>query len=228
MGWQLFPTGIGWRSFDRTMEEGLFRCPNLRCIPTSEDGHRYRLRSARNWATVLFVPLIPLNRTGWFVQCRECRSALPVDVLGGNGHVVPVGTSRNGATDPDVLYDLGGWDPMQVAEVRDELAVRAVAYKIEEPAWLVVDKRHESLVDNLVAAITGEAASTLDAAPSELEYLTADWNPSHTRRIMAALAEAGVQAYFDDGALVVPRSAEAIVDEVVEHVTGDVAVYSDP
>lgn len=81
MGWQLFPTGIGWREFSVTKEEGSFGCPNARCRGRATATQQYRLRRARNWFTVLFVPVLPLNGRGFYVECRHCKSIFSVDVL---------------------------------------------------------------------------------------------------------------------------------------------------
>lgn len=81
MGWQLFPTGIGWRDFSVTQSEGTFSCPNNECRGQSAGIQQYRLRRARNWFTVLFIPLIPLNEIGVYVECRHCKSVFNVGVL---------------------------------------------------------------------------------------------------------------------------------------------------
>lgn len=81
MGWQLVPVGIGWRSFDKTLEEGRFSCENPRCKGRVEPTQPYRLRRSRNWFTVLFIPIIPLNMKGVYVECRSCKSIFHAAVL---------------------------------------------------------------------------------------------------------------------------------------------------
>lgn len=83
MGWQLFPTGVGWREFRSTPSSGQFTCPNGRCKSAGQLT-QYAHKSGRNWFTVLFIPLIPLNRTGEWVKCKRCKSIYPLHVLDGN------------------------------------------------------------------------------------------------------------------------------------------------
>ena len=92
MGWQLFPTGVGWREFSRTRSTGTFRCPNDRCKGHRQEEQQYRHREARNWATVLFLPVIPLNRRGHYIECRHCKSTMPVSVLDRSGAVASATT----------------------------------------------------------------------------------------------------------------------------------------
>lgn len=216
MGWQLFPTGIGWRSFDRTVEEGTFRCPNVRCGPGSDPPQRYRLRSGRNWVTILFIPVIPLNRTGSYVQCRKCKSALPVSVL--DRTVPPLAADRG---DPEVVYDLGDWSQPEVEKLQNQLVERDVSFLMESSTELAVDKRHEALVDALVVEITGSPSRPANSADREIVYATGTWSSQQLAEISAELSRDGVAFHFDDGALVVDQVHEATVDELVERVTGE-------
>ena len=59
----------------RAIGQGMFHCQ--RC---GGDRH-YRRRSGRRWFHVLFIPLIPLARTGEHVLCGTCRTAYRVQVL---------------------------------------------------------------------------------------------------------------------------------------------------
>lgn len=81
MGFQLFPSGIGWRDFSRTVDEGTFECANPRCKGKAHDLQHYRHRRARNWVTLFFVPVIPLNVCGDYVECRSCKSIFDTQVL---------------------------------------------------------------------------------------------------------------------------------------------------
>ncbi len=81
MGWQLVPTGIGWRAFNKTLKEGRFDCDNPRCNGRVEATQPYRMRRSKNWFTVLFIPIIPLNVKGVYVECRACKSIFHVSVL---------------------------------------------------------------------------------------------------------------------------------------------------
>lgn len=66
----------GLRIVYRTIGLGVFFC--RRC----GGDRKYRQRSGRRFATVFFVPLIPLARTGEHVQCLSCKTRYVTEVLG--------------------------------------------------------------------------------------------------------------------------------------------------
>ncbi len=66
---------FGLSVFFRTVDEGIFHCPNC-------GGDRgYRLRAGRRWFTLFFVPVIPLARLGEAVECNSCRTRFNKAVL---------------------------------------------------------------------------------------------------------------------------------------------------
>ncbi|XRQ03451.1 hypothetical protein ACN3XK_43545 [Actinomadura welshii] len=66
---------FGLTAVSRTVGEGTFHCPQC-------GGDRaFRRRAGRRWFSAFFVPLIPLWRLGEAVECRTCRSRLPVAAL---------------------------------------------------------------------------------------------------------------------------------------------------
>jgi tellurite resistance protein len=66
---------FGWRSRSHTIGAGRFFCPR-------EGGDRdYEHKEAKRWFTLFFIPLIPLNRLGDYVECTSCRSTFYTSVL---------------------------------------------------------------------------------------------------------------------------------------------------
>jgi hypothetical protein len=66
---------FGLRVYFRTIGEGTFHCQ--RC-----GGDRpYRLRAGRRWIHLFFIPVIPLEKVGEFVQCTQCGTRYAVGVL---------------------------------------------------------------------------------------------------------------------------------------------------
>lgn len=66
---------FGWRSRAHTIGSGQFYCPR-------EGGDRgYEHKEARRWFTLFFIPLIPLNRLGDYVECTGCKSTYYTSVL---------------------------------------------------------------------------------------------------------------------------------------------------
>jgi hypothetical protein len=66
---------LGSRVYYRTIANGVFHCE--RC-----GGDRpYRHRSGRRWAQVLWLPVVPLARTGEHLRCAICRTCYRVELL---------------------------------------------------------------------------------------------------------------------------------------------------
>jgi hypothetical protein len=59
----------------RTLGRGVFFC--RRCGGDRE----YRHRAGRRYATIFFIPLVPLARTGEHVQCLACKTRYVSEVL---------------------------------------------------------------------------------------------------------------------------------------------------
>ena len=66
---------FGLRVFYRTIAQGTFYC--RRC----GGDRQYRKRSGRRWFTLFFLPVIPLNSVGEYIQCTTCRTRYVPDVL---------------------------------------------------------------------------------------------------------------------------------------------------
>ena len=66
---------FGLRVYFRTIGQGSFHCQ--RC-----GGDRpYRHKSGRRWIHVFFIPVIPLDKAGEYVQCGECGTRYSPEVL---------------------------------------------------------------------------------------------------------------------------------------------------
>lgn len=65
----------GTRGIKSTKERGQFHCPQC------ETQRDYRLRSVRRFFTLYFIPLIPLDKQGEFVECNSCKGSYLPAVL---------------------------------------------------------------------------------------------------------------------------------------------------
>jgi len=66
---------FGLRVYFRTIGEGTFHCQ--RC-----GGDRpYRHRTGRRWIHLFFIPVIPLDKAGEFIQCAQCGTRYAAGVL---------------------------------------------------------------------------------------------------------------------------------------------------
>lgn len=78
----------GFKGRSKTIASGVFFCPR-------EGGDRnYEHKQAKRWFTFFFIPLIPLNDLGDFVECTSCKSTYYPSVLEGKtvGEIEDVST----------------------------------------------------------------------------------------------------------------------------------------
>ena len=66
---------FGTRGVKSTQQEGQFHCPQ--CNSTQH----YRHRSVRRFFTLYFIPLIPLDKVGEYVECSTCRNTYITRIL---------------------------------------------------------------------------------------------------------------------------------------------------
>jgi len=66
---------FGTRGVTSTKEQGQFHCPH--CGPNSS----YRLKSVRRFFTLYFIPLIPLDSLGQYIECSQCQGTYNENVL---------------------------------------------------------------------------------------------------------------------------------------------------
>ena len=59
---------FGMKGRSSKYKTGRFHCPNC-------DGERkYAWIRIRNWFTLFFIPIIPLNKVGEYIECEACAS----------------------------------------------------------------------------------------------------------------------------------------------------------
>jgi hypothetical protein len=67
--------GTGTWLYQRTIEEGMFRCPR-------ENRERpYRVRRSRTWITVLWIPVVPLGTQSVWAECRSCKGVFGLETV---------------------------------------------------------------------------------------------------------------------------------------------------
>ena len=67
----IFGIRVRWK----TLAEGTFHCPNCGV------DRSFLRRMARRWFTLFFIPIVPLNVLGEFVECSECHTRFKPSVL---------------------------------------------------------------------------------------------------------------------------------------------------
>ena len=66
---------FGWRGVDQTTSTGRFHCPQC------DQDRPYSNKSVRRWFTLFFIPVIPLNHLGSYIECPYCGAAYNHTVL---------------------------------------------------------------------------------------------------------------------------------------------------
>lgn len=67
---------FGTRGVTTTPEEGQFYCPSC------QTKREYGLKRVRRFFTLFFIPLIPLDKLGEYVECKHCKNTYNPSVLG--------------------------------------------------------------------------------------------------------------------------------------------------
>lgn len=71
----LFFIIYGTRGITFTKEDGMFHCPSCK----SSQGYRFRV--VRRFFTLFFIPLIPLDKVGEYIECDRCSDTFYPRVL---------------------------------------------------------------------------------------------------------------------------------------------------
>jgi tellurite resistance protein len=66
---------FGTRGVTTTPNSGEFHCPSCRLAG------QYKHKRVRRFFTLYFIPLIPLDKVGEYVECKECKGTFNLDVL---------------------------------------------------------------------------------------------------------------------------------------------------
>jgi uncharacterized tellurite resistance protein B-like protein len=66
---------FGTRGVTSTLKEGSFHCPQC------NNNQNYKHRKVRKFFTLYFIPLIPLESVGEYVECRNCNGTFIPRVL---------------------------------------------------------------------------------------------------------------------------------------------------
>ncbi|WP_395644797.1 TerB family tellurite resistance protein [Terricaulis sp.] len=66
---------FGMTSLKHVKEKGTFYCPQC------SDHKDYKLREPRRWFHLYFIPVIPLDNLGRYVECKQCKGTFVEQVL---------------------------------------------------------------------------------------------------------------------------------------------------
>lgn len=172
---------FGFKVLKKKIGEGIFYCPR-------EGGDRnYVHRQARRWFHIFFIPIIPLNELGDYVECTSCKNTYYKDVLQGKTasqiedvstiairHVIVAMLLADGVVDPRereaalTVVSRFAQKPYGVADLDDDLANLKPANltdNLEELGAIL----NEHGKENVLTASVYLAGSDGDIDRSELE-----------------------------------------------------------
>jgi len=66
---------FGRRSRTSVVAQGDFSCPSC------QSGRPYRHVVVKRWFTLYFIPVIPLGKTGEYVECTVCAKKFTIEAL---------------------------------------------------------------------------------------------------------------------------------------------------
>lgn len=180
---------FGWRVVFFTLTRGVFHCPSC-------GGDRdYRRRQGRNFFTLFFIPVIPLNKTGGeFIECDTCHGRWETGVL-------DVPTTAQLAHMPAMLLRMAIAQVLRSGDYTNAAArSRAVA---------VVRQAGDSGYDD--AGLTADLGRPFDEVRAEMGRAASALAPEARESILRAAAEIALI----DGPLTVPE------EETLSAVGGD-------
>ncbi len=123
---------VGTMNWASTRSSGLFRCPQ--CGSTQS----FRLRAARPFLTLYFIPVLPIGALQEYVECRHCKNSFEPDILAGNmatTHLTSKPTARG--QDEDYLDSASG--NRAVAPFREDL-LKVIALIMVEDGHVTEDE----------------------------------------------------------------------------------------
>lgn len=150
---------FGTRGLTSTAEHGQFYCP--RC--SSEQ--QYALKQVRRFFTLYFIPVIPLDVAGRYVECQSCAGTFDTDIL--------------------------SYDPQAAAqEFFDDLKRIMVLMAVADGA---VDQAEMDVIQNTYNRITGQSLAAGDISQEAQMAGNAGTTCSdYARRIAPSLSEEGL------------------------------------
>jgi uncharacterized tellurite resistance protein B-like protein len=202
---------FGTRGVTTTPERGSFHCPEC-------EGQQFRRRRVRRFFTLYFIPVIPLDKLGEYIECESCRSTYKDSVLDykpGAGADINVeaefliGIKRTMAL--MVIAD-GQVDDDEI-EVMRKVFAKVAGREVSED-----DIRAEVLEARADGLEVG--AYLKDMAP----FLNGD---GKEMIIKAAFMVAAADGHFDDSEMALLASAAKALDMSSAHLKGIIAEMSE-
>lgn len=194
---------FGTRGITSTKEQGQFHCPN--CGP----GSSYKLKSVRRFFTLYFIPVIPLDSLGQYVECAQCQGTYNDNVLADAGDTERQIQAMYMVAMKQVMIAMlladGVIDDAEVKELQDIFEQLAGVEVTEQ------DLREE------IAVIQQEGSTALDMMAAIAPTLN---DSGKEKVIMAAYRIAMADGTFDDSESELLSDISAALDVSAAHLRG--------
>lgn len=90
---------FGTRARHTTIDEGEFFCPQCQAK------HHYEHKKAKRYFALYFIPIIPMDDLGKYIQCGTCHTMFKIDVLDAKFSKKPQSTAEQINTIGKRLHD---------------------------------------------------------------------------------------------------------------------------
>ncbi|WP_192810251.1 TerB family tellurite resistance protein [Actinomadura rudentiformis] len=190
-----------------TLSKGVFHCPD--CGGDRE----YRRRQGRNFFSLFFIPVIPLNKTGGeFVQCSTCKGRWNMGVL-------EAPTTAQLASMPALLMRLAAAQVLRSGDVTHPGArehavavVRRAGDHAFDPAALDYDlsRPFDQIrveIANAAGALAPEARENILGAAAEIAFADGPLSASEEETLAVIGADLGLTRVQVTGVLTLARQS---------------------
>ncbi|MDL4775169.1 zinc-ribbon domain-containing protein [Actinomadura xylanilytica] len=158
---------FGWRVVFFTLSRGVFHCPE--CGGDRE----YRRRYGRNFFSLFFIPVIPLNKSGGeFVQCDTCKGRW-------NTAVLEIPTTAELAQMPAMLLRMAVSQVLRSGDPAHQGARRRAVTVVRQAGDAGYDE----------AALDGDMGRSFDQVRAEMARASSALAPEARESILRAAAE---------------------------------------
>jgi len=202
---------FGTRAVKSTIKSGMFHCPQ--CARETQ----YRHRKARNFFTLYFIPLIPLNSLGEYVECASCKGTFVPRVL-----------------DYDPQSNQNDFQSEYEKAIRHSMVLMMLADgHIDEEEMLVVQKiinkfGHADMTLDELEAFVKEVEQKQEPLSTYLARVAPSLNEHGKEMVIkCALSVAAADGHIDDSEKAMIAEMAQILEMSNAHVKGIFASFSE-
>ncbi len=164
-----------------TAEEGIFYCPE--CAEKKD----YKLKRVRRFFSVFFIPIIPLDKLGEYIECQNCKATFNTKVL-----------SYDPEAEAKALY-AQYFDISKLVMIKMMLADGEIDEKEVEQIQSSIKELFDVYLDRATISTEIDHVKQLDNIDEQITNMGAQLSVGDKEKIMkAALSVAFADGNFDE------------------------------